>query len=70
MSLMPLGMGGAGTSTAIDILVQEMKALRQDMNSGKIRTNTYLDGQKVTTGIAVASEQSTRNNFSYGQRLL
>ena len=70
MSLMPLGMGGTGTSAAIDILVQEMKALRQDMNSGKIRTNTYLDGQKVTTGIAVASEQSTRNNFSYGQRLL
>jgi hypothetical protein len=70
MSLMPLGMGGIGTSTAIDVLVQEMKALRQDMNSGKIRTNTYLDGQKVTTGIAVASEQSTRNNFSYGQRLL
>jgi len=62
--------GGVATSQAIGILVQEMKALRQDMNSGKIRTNTYLDGQKVTTGIAVASEQSTRNNFSYGQRLL
>ena len=62
--------GGTAAAGAIGILVQEMKALRADMNSGKIRTNTYLDGQKVTTGIAVASEQSTRNNFSYGQRLL
>ena len=38
------------------------------MNSGKIQTNTYLDGQKVTTGIAAASERSSKNNFSYGQR--
>ena len=58
----------APQSKAIDILVQEMKALRADMNNGKIRTNTYLDGQKVTTGIAAASERSTRNNFTYGQR--
>lgn len=60
--------GGGIQSKAIDVLVQEMKALRADMNSGKIQTNTYLDGQKVTTGIAAASERSTRNNFTYGQR--
>jgi hypothetical protein len=64
---MPI-MGGALQSKAIDILVNEMKALRADMNSGKIQTNTYLDGQKVTTGIAAASERSSKNNFSYGQR--
>jgi hypothetical protein len=46
-----------------------MKALRADMNSGKIKANTYLDGQKVTTGLSNASELSTRNNFSYGQRV-
>lgn len=61
--------GGIAGAEAIGILVDEMKKLRQDMNSGKIRANAYLDGQKVTTGIAVASEQSTRNNFAYGQRL-
>jgi hypothetical protein len=64
---MPI-MGGALQSKAIDILVNEMKALRADMNNGKIRTNTYLDGQKVTTGIAAASERSSRNNYTYGQR--
>jgi hypothetical protein len=60
--------GGGLQSKGIDMLVQEMKALRADMNSGKIQTNTYLDGQKVTTGIAAASERSSKNNFSYGQR--
>lgn len=58
---------GGFQSKAIDILVQEMKALRADMSSGKIRTNTYLDGQKVTAGIAAASERSSRNNFTFGQ---
>ena len=67
MATMPLGGGGA--TQAIGVLVDEMKKLRQDMNSGKIRANAYLDGQKVTTGIAVASDQSTRNNFAYGQRI-
>jgi len=66
MATMPLG---GGATQAIGVLVDEMKKLRQDMNSGKIRANAYLDGQKVTTGIAIASEQSTRNNFAYGQRL-
>jgi hypothetical protein len=65
MSMMPIA-GGMGTSAAIDILVNEMKALRQDMNAGKI--GVYMDGAKVTSGIAVSSEKSTRNNFNYGQR--
>lgn len=57
----------SGNDMAINILVQEMKALRADMNSGKIRANTYLDGQKVTAGIVANSEKSTRNNFTFGQ---
>lgn len=57
------------TTKFIKELTSEMKGLRADLNSGKIVTNTYLDGQKVTTGIAVANEQSTRNNFSYGTRM-
>jgi hypothetical protein len=65
MSVMPIT-GGIGTAAAIDILVNEMKALRQDMNAGKI--GVYMDGMRVTSGIAVASEKSTRNNFNYGQR--
>jgi len=36
------------------------------MNAGKI--GVYMDGAKVTSGIAVSSEKSTRNNFNYGQR--
>ena len=65
MSVIPIT-GGIATSKAIDILVNEMKALRQDMNAGKI--GVYMDGAKVTSGIAVSSEKSTRNNFNYGQR--
>jgi hypothetical protein len=61
-----LNTGGNTSSNSIDVLVQEMKALRQDMNNGKI--GVYMDGLRVTSGIAVASEKSTRNNFNYGQR--
>ena len=48
--------------------INEMKALRADMSSGKIMANTYLDGQKVIAGIVTATEKSSRNNFTYGQR--
>jgi len=61
-----VGIGGGN----IKVLVDELRQLRADMVSGKIRANTFLDGQKVTTGIAIASEQSTRNNFAYGQRII
>jgi hypothetical protein len=62
---MPI-MGGALQSKAIDILVQEMKALRKEFSNKS--NDVYLDGQKVTSGIALANERSSRNNFSYGQR--
>ena len=66
LSLLPMGMGGAGTTLAIDILVKEMKALRQEFSNKS--NDVFLDGQKVTSGIALANERSSRNNFSYGQR--
>jgi hypothetical protein len=58
--------GGVDSSAAIDVLVKEMKALRQEFSNKQ--NNVYLDGQKVTSGIVLASEKSSRNNFSYGQR--
>jgi hypothetical protein len=67
LSLLPMGMGGVGTATAIDILVKEMKALRNDMRSGGI--GVYMDGQKVTAGVATAAQKSSRNNFTYGQTI-
>jgi hypothetical protein len=65
LSAIPITGGIAGTA-AIEILVKEMKALRQEFSNKS--TNIYMDSQKVTTGIALASEKSSRNNFSYGQR--
>jgi hypothetical protein len=65
-SILSMGMGGS--DKAVNALITEMKALRADMSSGKIVTNTFLDGQKVMAGIAASSERSSRNNFTYGQR--
>ena len=65
MSVIPMT-GGIGTSAAINILVNEMKALRKEFSNKS--NNVYLDGQKVTSGIVLSNEQSSRNNFSYGQR--
>ena len=65
MSAIPIT-GGIAGAAAIEILVKEMKALRQEFSNKS--NNVYLDGQKVTSGIVLASEKSSRNNFSYGQR--
>ena len=65
-SLSPNNMGNAGTFSGIDILVKEMKALRQEFSNKS--NDVFLDGQKVTSGIALANERSSRNTFSYGQR--
>ena len=43
-------------------MINEIKALRADMASGKIAIN--MDGSKVTSGIAKQVGKSTRNNFS------
>ena len=66
MSLSPNNTGNTGAFSGIDTLVKEMKALRQEFSNKE--NNVYLDGQKVTSGIVLASEKSSRNNFSYGQR--
>jgi hypothetical protein len=66
MSLLPNNTGNVGAFSGIDTLVNEMKALRQEFSNKS--NNVYLDGQKVTSGIVLASEKSSRNNFSYGQR--
>ena len=66
MSLLPNNTSNAGAFNGIDTLVKEMKALRQEFSNKE--NNVYLDGQKVTSGIVLASEKSSRNNFSYGQR--
>ena len=66
MSLSPNNTGNTGAFSGIDTLVKEMKALRQEFSNKS--NNVYLDGQKVTSGIVLASEKSSRNNFSYGQR--
>jgi hypothetical protein len=64
-ALIPIG-GDTFQSEAISILVNEMKALRKEFSNKS--NNVYLDGQKVTSGIVLSNEQSSRNNFSYGQR--
>jgi hypothetical protein len=56
--------GGANSSNGMDALINEMKALRGDMNSGKIKTSTYLDGQKVSSTLGYSVDQNTRNSFN------
>jgi hypothetical protein len=45
-------------------MVNEVRALRADLSAGKIAV--YMDGQKVTNGVARAVDQSTRNSFNLG----
>ena len=70
MSNMSSGMqgGGLNANSGVSILINEVKKLREDMGSGKIKASAFLDGIKITSGISNVSENSTRNNFSYGQR--
>lgn len=60
-----LGIGGeegGGEDTKMDELITEIKALRTDLNAGKIAV--YMDGVKVTSGVTkVVSKQSSN---SYG----
>jgi hypothetical protein len=45
-------------------MIAEIKALRADMAAGKIAV--YMDGQKVTAGVAKQADKSSRNNFAIG----
>ena len=67
-----VGAGNSGGSVNLSALaaplnavVNEIKALRADMASGKIAV--YMDSAKVTAGVNTQVEKSTRNNFALGQ---
>jgi hypothetical protein len=68
--------GGDGSSNTINVdfsilsaplnaMINEIKALRADMASGKIAV--YMDTEKVTSKIGRQVDSSTRNNFNLGQ---
>ena len=62
------GGGGGGVSNLgilsapLNNMVNELKMLRDDLRSGKIAV--YMDGAKVTSGLAKNVEKSTRNNYN------
>lgn len=53
-----VGGGGVGDMTA---LLDEIRGLRADLNSGKIAV--YMDGKNVTTKVASIASKSTKNNY-------
>lgn len=52
-------------SAPLNAMINEIKALRADMASGKIAV--YMDTAKVTSNIGRQVDQGTRNNYSLGQ---
>lgn len=63
------GTGGGGVqmnlaalSAPLNSMINEIKALRADLNSGKI--SVYMDGSKVTSGITKQVEKTSRNSFN------
>ena len=52
-------------SAPLNAMINEIKALRADMASGKIAV--YMDTAKVTSNIGKQVDQTTRNNYSLGQ---
>jgi hypothetical protein len=73
LSMAPIGMasntGGGGSLSALAAplaaVVNEIKALRADMASGKIAV--YMDSAKVTSNVNTQVEKTTRNNYNIGQ---
>jgi len=62
------GGGGGGLSALaapLSAVVNEIKALRADMASGKIAV--YMDSAKVTSNVNTQVEKTTRNNYNIGQ---
>ena len=49
-------------SAPLNAMIAEIKALRADLNAGKIAV--HMDGAKVTAGISNQVDKSTRNNFA------
>ena len=54
--------GLSGLSVPLNAMIEELKALRADMASGKI--GVFMDGSKVTAGIAKQVDKNTRNHYS------
>jgi len=63
------GGGGGGSLSALAAplaaVVNEIKALRADMVSGKIAV--YMDSAKVTSNVNTQVEKTTRNSYNIGQ---
>jgi hypothetical protein len=63
------GSGGGGSLSALAAplaaVVNEIKALRADMASGKIAV--YMDTAKVTSNVNTQVEKTTRNSYNIGQ---
>ena len=55
--------GGGGGGAGMGALVSAIVGLRNDMAGGKI--GVYMDGSKVTAGVAGNAGQSTRNNYAF-----
>jgi len=57
--------GGEGEGTEEDksqLLIDEIKGLRADLNSGKI--GVYMDGEKVTSRVSATVERIGGNSYS------
>ena len=52
----------SSNNNMISALIQEFRGVRADMASGKI--GVYMDGDKVTSGVATVVGRSTRNDFA------
>jgi hypothetical protein len=55
--------GGGGGGAGMGAIVSAIVGLRNDMAGGKI--GVYMDGSKVTAGVAGNAGQSTRNNYAF-----
>jgi hypothetical protein len=51
-------------SAPLNAMINEIKALRADLNSGKIAV--YMDTAKVTANISTNVDQGTRNSYNLG----
>ena len=54
----------AALSAPLNAMINEIKALRADLNSGKIAV--YMDTAKVTANISTNVDQGTRNSYNLG----
>ena len=57
-----LGLGGEGGAGGDSDLLGEIRGLREDLNNGKVAV--YLDGKKVTAGVARVANASSFNSYS------